>query len=94
MMTTYSDPTLTARTSGTHDFKALLLEPFLVVAVSAFWLVTLPFAAVSLLAVKISDTYMSFTHRSVVGNPLILRRGAVQKTQALAPRRSPRQAEI
>ncbi len=58
---------------GISDLRAILLEPFLIVAVSVFWIVTLPFAAVSLLGVKIWETVSVFSR----ANPLILRRGRV-----------------
>ena len=75
MTSTYSESALTPRPFGSADLKASLLEPVLVVGVSAFWLVALPFAAVSLFAVKIWDTASAFAHGSVQANPLILRRG-------------------
>jgi hypothetical protein len=36
--------------------KVLFIEPLLVVGVSAFWLVTLPFVAAALVAMKLWDT--------------------------------------
>lgn len=75
MTSTYSQSALTPRSFGSADLKTALLEPVLVVGVSAFWLAALPFAAVSLFAVKIWDTASAFAHGSVQSNPLILRRG-------------------
>ncbi len=75
MTSTYSQPVLNPRPFGSAEMKAALLEPLLVVGVSAFWLVTLPFAAGALFAVKLWDTACSFAHGSVQSNPLILRRG-------------------
>jgi hypothetical protein len=37
--------------------KAFFIEPLLVLGVFAFWLVALPFVAVSLVAVKVWDTF-------------------------------------
>ncbi len=54
MTTTYSHSTLDSQPS--FDWKAALAEPFLIVATSAFWLVTLPFAALAVFSVKIWDT--------------------------------------
>lgn len=83
MTSTYSQSVLNPRSFGSADLKAALLEPLLVVGVSAFWLVTLPFAAVALFAVKIWDTAWAFAHGSVQANPLILRRG--QAAHGIAP---------
>ena len=75
MTSTYSQTPLASRSFGPAELKAALVEPLLVVGVSAFWLITLPVAAVSLFAVKIWDTAVGFAHGSVQTNPLILRRG-------------------
>ena len=55
MSTTYPQSALPSRPFGSSELKAALLEPFLILGVSAFWIVTLPFAAVALLCVKIWD---------------------------------------
>ena len=75
MTTTYYQPPADSRPFGLTDLKSALLEPVLVVGVSAFWIVTLPFAAVSLLGVKIWDTASAFSRKTTTRNPLILRRG-------------------
>jgi hypothetical protein len=75
MTSTYSQSTLAPRSFGAAELKAALVEPLLVVGVSAFWLVTLPVAAISLFAVKIWDTAAGFARGPVQTNPLILRRG-------------------
>ena len=75
MTTTYSDSALAPRSSfGSSELRTLLIQPLLVVGVSTFWLVTLPFVAVSLLWVKVWDAIAC--HRT---NPLILRRGPAAK---------------
>ena len=61
---------------------ALVAEPLLVAGVSAFWLVTLPFVAASLVAVKLWDT---LTYRR---DPLFLRRGAVTNAPLGSPHSS------
>ncbi len=51
-----------------------LVEPFLVVAVAIFWLVALPFVAVSLACVRIWDTLVALkSSKAASPNPLILR---------------------
>lgn len=82
MTSTYTQSALSPRPFGSAEMKAALLEPLLVVGVSAFWLVTLPFVAVSLFAVKIWDTANAFAHGSVQANPLILRRGMAAQAPA------------
>ncbi len=77
MTTTYSHSAL--ETQPSTDLKAMLAEPFLIVGVSAFWALVLPFAAVSMLGVKAWDTAAAFTRRSARSNPLILRRGEAGK---------------
>ena len=73
MTTTYSHSALDSEHS--FDIKALLAEPFLIAGSLAFWLVTLPFAAVAVIALKIWDTLTGSSQRRA--NPLILRRGTV-----------------
>lgn len=54
--------------------KAIFVEPLLTLAVAAFWLVTLPFVAVSLVCVKIGDALVAMESASEVRlNPLFLR---------------------
>ena len=79
MTSTYSHSALTTRSTGSTELKSILLEPLLVVGVSAFWLVTLPFAAVSMLGVNLWDTAVSFSRRHSHSNPLILRRRGLLK---------------
>ena len=89
MTTTYSHSTLDSQPS--FDWKAFLAEPFLIIATSAFWLVTLPFVALAVFSVKIWDTATGFSQRQA--NPLILRRGNVTSSDSsLAQRRSTNQA--
>lgn len=76
MTTVYSNSSVADRSFGLADLKSLLLEPFLVLGVSAFWLLTLPFAAVAMLAVKIWDKCAPSLNRANSAHPLILRRGA------------------
>ena len=69
--TILSDSALTSELSGS---KVLLLEPVLAVAAAAFWLVALPFAAVSLMAVRVWDALVALvTGHALRPNPLILR---------------------
>ena len=76
MTTIYSHSALTPRPFGLSELKAILIEPFLVVGVSVFWIVTLPFTAVSLLVVKVWDIVSGYSR----ANPLILRRGNAGKS--------------
>lgn len=71
MITTYSHCALEHH--STTDYKALLSEPFLVLGSAAFWLMALPFAAITLFCVKICETVTGVCRRR--SNPLILRRG-------------------
>jgi hypothetical protein len=89
MTTIYSHSTLDAQPS--FDWKAALAEPFLIVATSAFWLVTLPPVALAVFSVKIWDTMTGLLQRQA--NPLILRRGNTTSGHpSLAQRRSTKQA--
>lgn len=82
---TNSQTAFTDRPFGSFALKTALLDPLLVVGVTAFWLLTLPLVAVALLAVKIWDTASAFAHRSAVqSNPLILRRGQVARAEYVA----------
>lgn len=82
MTTTYPDSTITEPST---NLKALLIEPFLVVGVSAFWAVTLPLAAVSMLGIKAWDTVGAIARRSSRSNPLILRRTEIPKASLSQP---------
>ncbi|MEO6871456.1 MAG: hypothetical protein ABI233_04460 [Chthoniobacterales bacterium] len=79
MITTYSHSALDSH--GT-DWKSIVAEPFLSAGVSAFWLVTLPFAAVALLGAKMCEGAVAFARGSARKNPLILRRGIAAKGEA------------
>ncbi|HEY1769321.1 MAG TPA: hypothetical protein VGG02_03600 [Chthoniobacterales bacterium] len=71
MITTYSNTSLESEPS--FDIKAILAEPFLVVGSAAFWLITLPLAAVAVICVRGWDALSNlFSPRA---NPLILQRG-------------------
>lgn len=77
MTTTFANASLTPDDSsiGT-DLKSILLEPFLMVGSVCFWLVALPFVAVSLVCVKVWDTLSAIVPgHNAQKNPLILRRG-------------------
>ncbi len=91
MTTTYCQ-TANSRPFGSTDLKSALLEPLLVVGVSAFWIVTLPFAAVSLLGVKLWDTASALSRKTATANPLILRRGQVTNDPAIPNSASPKKA--
>ncbi len=77
MTSTFANPTLTPDDSSTGtDLKSILLEPFLMAGSACFWLVALPFVAVSLMCVKVWDTISAIIPgHSAQKNPLILRRG-------------------
>jgi hypothetical protein len=77
MITAYPQSAMPSRPFGSSELKAALLEPLLIVGVSAFWLVTLPFTAVALLCVKLWDALTAFSP----AHPLILRRGIVQASR-------------
>jgi hypothetical protein len=79
MTTTYSNSALDSH--GT-DWKSLVAEPFLIAGVSAFWLLTLPVAAVALVGAKVCEGAVAFAHGSTRNNPLILRKGAAAKAEA------------
>lgn len=79
MITTYPQSALD---SHGIDWKSIVVEPFLIAGVSAFWLVTLPVAAVALLAVKMCEGAVAFARGSARKNPLILRRGNPAKAEA------------
>jgi hypothetical protein len=67
----FSDSVLTAELSGV---KALLIEPVLTAAAAVFWLIALPFAAVSIMAVRVWDALVALvTGHALRPNPLILR---------------------
>jgi hypothetical protein len=74
------------------DWKAILAEPFLLLGVSAFWLVTLPFAAVALLGVKVWDGAVALTREASRKNPLILRRGRAPRADEAPAHRAAKKA--
>jgi len=85
MIATYSDSGLTPHST----FGSSLIEPLLVVGVSTFWLVTLPFFAASLFFVKVWETIVALKSGGISrANPLILRRGPMAKGIAASPHRS------
>ena len=95
MIATFSDSPLAPQPLGFgfSDLKAILLEPLLMVGVSVFWILALPFVAVSLMCVKIWDTVVAL--KSGTANPLILRRGgAPVEISDLSEPDSVRTAEI
>ena len=79
MTTTYSHSALDHHAT---NWKAVLAEPFLIAGVSAFWLVTLPFAAVALVGAKACEGTAAFFRGSARKNPLILRKGSLPKAEA------------
>ena len=63
-----------ALTSELSESKMLLLEPVLAIAAAAFWLIALPFAAVSIMAVRVWDALVALVMgHALRPNPLILR---------------------
>lgn len=90
MTTTYSQSSLDSHSS---DLKAALVEPLLIVGVSAFWLVMLPFVAVAMLGVKLGEGVNAFVRGTARTNPLILRKGnSSQNEAALAPHAAQKKA--
>jgi hypothetical protein len=85
MTTTYSHSALDSH--GT-DWKSIVAEPFLIAGVSAFWLLTLPFAAVALVCAKVCEGAVAFAHGSTRSNPLILRKGNPAKSETPLPSRA------
>jgi hypothetical protein len=78
--TIFSDSALTSELS---ESKMLLLEPVLAIAAAAFWLVALPFAAVSLMAVKVWDALVALVKgHGLRPNPLILRQTPAKNARA------------
>ena len=78
--TIFSDSALTSELSGA---KTLLLEPVLTAAAAVFWLIALPFAAVSIMAVRIWDVLAALvTGRAIRPNPLILRQTSAKSARA------------
>lgn len=78
--TILSDSALTSELSGS---KVFLLEPLLAVAAAAFWLVALPFAAVSLMAVRVWDAFVALvTGHALRPNPLILQQTPAKNASA------------
>jgi hypothetical protein len=67
MTATYLQPAFTTlgSSSAFAALKATVIEPFLVIAVSAFWLIVLPFAALFSAAIAISDKVESLKTREV-----------------------------
>jgi hypothetical protein len=76
MTTTFSDSALAPHSCGFAEVRTALVEPALVVGAALFWVVVIPFVALSLMCVKIWDTLLALTSGAGVRpNPLILRRG-------------------
>jgi hypothetical protein len=61
----------TRQATGFSQVKTILIEPFLIVAVAAFWLIALPFVAASLVCVKVGGAVESGS--ATQPNPLFLR---------------------
>ncbi|MGI8432614.1 MAG: hypothetical protein ACR2MW_10055 [Chthoniobacterales bacterium] len=89
MTNTYSHSALDSHSSV---LKAALVEPLLVVGVSAFWLVTLPFAAVAMLGVKVVEGANAFVRGTARTNPLILRKGNVSKSEGVGAQAAQKKA--
>jgi hypothetical protein len=81
MSTAYFDSNLgSASPSVFSQLQTVVIEPLLVVAVGAFWLVALPFVAVSLVGVKIWDALVALKSSNAARpNPLILRQSRPPK---------------
>lgn len=75
---------------GLSDLQAILMESLLVVGVSLFWIVTLPFAAFSLLGLRGWETVSGLSR----ANPLILRRGSVPSSHRAPAHGSLRKAKV
>ncbi len=75
--TTIYSPALTPRPFGLPNLKAILIQPFLILGVSLFWIVTLPIAAVSLVAIKVWDAGL----KSVRGHHVSIQADSTQKDE-------------
>ena len=76
--------------SGFPQVKSMLLEPLLTVAFAAFWLVALPFVAVSLVCVKVGDSLTAMEAGSPArSNPLFLRSSSAPEGALILLSRSP-----
>ena len=84
MLTTYSTSGFETQTES--KLHSILVEPFLVLGVFAFWVITLPVAAISMLGIKTWDAISAFQHRALRANPLILsKQNALRKSVPLPP---------
>ncbi len=97
MTTTFPDTALTPQppSFGFSEFGTALLEPLLVVGAALFWLVALPFVALSLMLVKIWDTLVALKMGTLAqANPLILRSSAPKTVPVLSEGKSAKTAQI
>ena len=91
MNTAYFDSNLeSASPSVFLQLQTVLIEPLLVVAVGTFWLVALPFVAISLACVKIWDALVALKSSNTARpNPLFLRRSHASEGQPALHSRHP-----
>ena len=91
MNTAYFDSNLeSASPSVFLQLQTVLIEPLLVVAVGTFWLVALPFVAISLACVKIWDALVALKSSNTARpNPLFLRRSGSPKSAPTLSSSSP-----
>jgi len=95
MIATYSQTTLTpAPSCEVSDPKSLWIESLLVIGVSAFWMLMLPLAAVSLFCIKIWDTIVACMRGATRANPLILHHGTPTPLNPVPRRNSATTAQV
>ena len=82
MTTTYFPSELNPQTGSVFSqMKAVLMEPVMIAGVAAFWLLALPFVAMSLACVRVWETFVAMkSSQAAQPNPLILRRGRRAKS--------------
>lgn len=91
MSTTGLDSVLESQpASGFARVKTILLEPLLIAAVAAFWMVALPFVAMSLVCMKVGDALTAMEAGSPArSNPLFLRGSRAPEGTLIVSSRSP-----
>jgi len=97
MTTTFPDSALAPQppSFGFAELGTALFEPVLVVGAALFWLVALPFVALSLMLVKIWDTLVALKMGTLAqANPLILRSSAPRTGPALSEGKSAKTAQV
>ncbi|MEO6969314.1 MAG: hypothetical protein ABI217_00270 [Chthoniobacterales bacterium] len=91
---TFDSELASRQTFGFYWVKSIFVEPLLIVAVAAFWLIALPFVAVSLACVKVGDALVAMeSNRPARPDALFLRRACTPEgALILRPTSSPARA--